>query len=1465
MATETTVQVIPSSADVSGMSVVTASRHQAAPRSGLIYNPATLAAAVPVWFHPRPDGRYIALFARRLTDAALSSATINGVLLYTGYEVADEPCWATVGPRTGDVRPVELIPSEQPGIRRLIGAASRGPYLFTLSRYKKSLDDDETYALLQNFRVTNLGVTLLGEELVPRDLGQGIHCDRRHLWMFGTDGNGKLAVARKSWARIGTNADANPVMNWQFWGKGSWNTDPDQLSAITDERGQPIPLDGPCSLARYRDTYYLAATTKKDNAPTGASGDDRLSMALNPDGTRLYVADFKANLISVIDTATGDTVATAAARSGPWSLSFNPDGTRLYVVNQKDNIISVIDPAENKVANEITVSKAPAAMVFNPNGTRLYLVNTSADMITVVDTETKQVLETITVGKEPVGAAINSAGTRLYVTNRTGKTVSVINLNTSKVIKNASVGYQNSPTVAAIKGSKVYVGGTDAILGLDTTVNRVLSSMPVRNIGLSLLAHPSQNKLYLANILDTISVINLDTSTVSATIPVGTDLGAVQILLNANGTRLFASNTQDRTVSVIDTTTNAVIAVIPITGVVKPSVKDQMNPIVAQLIALINGVLNGFIKIGTGAVSMLTNLFDQAISLITGQPGSASQGAQELAEQFLGSLTGTGTTIADPASILQSIVGAITGLPVVGPLLSIAQGFVESVINTVLNLTEAVLGPGPVDFLEDLVRGITGILTGTGSSGGEAADTVTIGTTQVSLTPEPSWDGIVYSSRKAEQNWTKQGTTYPIARTTTTYQDSGVCLQEQIPATPGYGVTPTTSGVSILNETSDHTQVYTGLAPQTVILPPTAKVLGTTITTEGVIEVPDNPLDFNPTISIADAELREGNFRPSTVTFRVSLSSSSAKSVTVKYATANETATAGQDYTALTGTLTFPKGIISQQVSIEVSGDFNYEPDETFAIILTDPTNATIDDDTALCTIVNDDRQTLIESLLEDFKNIISGVASGAIALGGAIVTAVTTILEQATRTLTGVVGDTGQLVLSLVDQFLNFISGGTIDLGEFASPAELLGSILSRITGGGGQIASAVVTLAESFFSITQTTVTTITTGVVSIFQNLIGALFNPLGLLSSEPMLMSFSSLMLMSAESAPEETEPVLYMPYTVHNQSTSDIVVMAANRDKTVTVPKGTGMTFTPYVSEPTLIRDWSWTPATTRAPRARQGFPYLSTNRLFVNTYLIDITGAPTSGTFRLAHDGYVSERIVIASSAATTTDNIRIALASLQSINTFSVTSQSATQFTVVIIEDCSTLDVYSYRMFNGTNPKVQVTLDNSDSTLLTRWGVFVPDPKPAAPSGVTKEVTATVTEIPTELPSLIAQFAKVITVVSSGVVAVGAGVIATVSDILAEAVYVITGEKIADVDGTVKNQVTDFLQKLAIDDGVSDDAATSFENIIRQITGGTGVTGTPTVPAPLDFVTAAIDAVEDAIETLAETLLRIINAIIGN
>jgi large repetitive protein len=110
-----------------------------------------------------------------------------------------------------------------------------------------------------------------------------------------------------------------------------------------------------------------------------------------------------------------------------------------------------------------------------------------------------------------------------------------------------------------------------------------------------------------------------------------------------------------------------------------------------------------------------------------------------------------------------------------------------------------------------------------------------------------------------------------------------------------------------------------------------------------------------PSITISDVTVTEGNTGTVNATFTVSLSAASGQAVTVNYATANGTATAGSDYQAQSGTLTFAPGETTKTITVLVNGDTLYEPDESFFINLTSPTNAVIADGSGTGIIQNDD------------------------------------------------------------------------------------------------------------------------------------------------------------------------------------------------------------------------------------------------------------------------------------------------------------------------------------------------------------------------------------------------------------------------------------------------------------------------------------------------------------------------------
>jgi len=110
-----------------------------------------------------------------------------------------------------------------------------------------------------------------------------------------------------------------------------------------------------------------------------------------------------------------------------------------------------------------------------------------------------------------------------------------------------------------------------------------------------------------------------------------------------------------------------------------------------------------------------------------------------------------------------------------------------------------------------------------------------------------------------------------------------------------------------------------------------------------------------PTIAISNVSVQEGDSGTSAAAFNVTLSAPGTATIAVSWATANGTGTAGSDYTAAAGRVSFPAGITSRSVSILVSGDAAAEPDEDFFVNLSNATNATIRDRQGRALISNDD------------------------------------------------------------------------------------------------------------------------------------------------------------------------------------------------------------------------------------------------------------------------------------------------------------------------------------------------------------------------------------------------------------------------------------------------------------------------------------------------------------------------------
>jgi ELWxxDGT repeat protein len=114
--------------------------------------------------------------------------------------------------------------------------------------------------------------------------------------------------------------------------------------------------------------------------------------------------------------------------------------------------------------------------------------------------------------------------------------------------------------------------------------------------------------------------------------------------------------------------------------------------------------------------------------------------------------------------------------------------------------------------------------------------------------------------------------------------------------------------------------------------------------------------DDTGTLSVANpSPVAEGDAGPTNVTFNVTLSTPYYRDFTIDYTTANNTALSGSDYTAVSGTLLFPKGTTSRTITVAVLGDVVDEANETFGLVLSNSTGPGFSDSRADLTITDDD------------------------------------------------------------------------------------------------------------------------------------------------------------------------------------------------------------------------------------------------------------------------------------------------------------------------------------------------------------------------------------------------------------------------------------------------------------------------------------------------------------------------------
>ncbi|MBU2960317.1 hypothetical protein KO516_05690 [Citreicella sp. C3M06] len=166
---------------------------------------------------------------------------------------------------------------------------------------------------------------------------------------------------------------------------------------------------------------------------------------------------------------------------------------------------------------------------------------------------------------------------------------------------------------------------------------------------------------------------------------------------------------------------------------------------------------------------------------------------------------------------------------------------------------------------------------------------------------------------------------------------------------------------------------------------------GAAVLSANAVIYDDDGTGPNLDLFVSDPLLIEGDSGSQLALFQIDLSQPASSALTVRYSTADGSATAGQDYQAQSGTVTFAAGENTATVAVPVFGDRLSEPSEAFSLVVTPPlgvslgsgglvgTATILDDDSGLGPVISIADSTNLEGEYLRFVVTLSEPATDAV------------------------------------------------------------------------------------------------------------------------------------------------------------------------------------------------------------------------------------------------------------------------------------------------------------------------------------------------------------------------------------------------------------------------------------------------------------------------------------------------------
>ncbi len=229
----------------------------------------------------------------------------------------------------------------------------------------------------------------------------------------------------------------------------------------------------------------FASNTLRSVAHSVPVGVYPVHMVNTLDGRTLFVTNYEATSISVIDTTTWKHVKDISVPAKPHGIVLSPDGRYVYAACSGAHAIAVIDVQSETLVTTIQTPALsdPFGMAISADGHYVYASDNITDRLLVIDARSNTYLGAVRIGDRPALIARSPDGKRLYVANGASHNVSILDISSDPAHPTviATVQVEGYPHGLAVTPDGRYVVTANTLSHnlslIDTTTNQNVATI----------------------------------------------------------------------------------------------------------------------------------------------------------------------------------------------------------------------------------------------------------------------------------------------------------------------------------------------------------------------------------------------------------------------------------------------------------------------------------------------------------------------------------------------------------------------------------------------------------------------------------------------------------------------------------------------------------------------------------------------------------------------------------------------------------------------------------------------------------------------------------------------------------------------------------------------------------------------------------------------------------------------------